>query len=73
MRNAGQVLAAVLLASAMSEGRSRRLRNQSGGMKSDEARRLMEFEEEHKGLQECEAEQDTPTQKNRSTLRDGVR
>lgn len=52
MLNAGQDLAAVLQALEISEASFHRWRNQYGGMKSEEARRLKELEEENKKLKE---------------------
>lgn len=57
MLNAGQDLAAVLQALEVSEGTYHRWRNQYGGMKSEEARRLKELEEENRKLKEIVAEQ----------------
>jgi len=57
MLNAGQDLSAVLQALEVSEGTYHRWRNQYGGMKSEEARRLKELEDENKKLKEIVAEQ----------------
>lgn len=57
MLNAGQDLAAVLQTLEVSEGTDHRWRNQYGGMKSEEARRLKDLEEENKRLKEIVAEQ----------------
>jgi transposase-like protein len=57
MLNAGQDLAAVLQALEVSEATFHRWRNQYGGMKSQEARRLKELEEENKQLKEIVADQ----------------
>lgn len=56
MLNAGQDLAAVLQALEVSEGTYHRWRNQYGGMKSEEARRLKELEDENKKLKEIVAD-----------------
>lgn len=56
MLNAGQDLAAVLQALEVSEATYHRWRNQYGGMKSEEAKRLKELEEENKKLKEIVAE-----------------
>ncbi len=52
MLNAGQDVAAVLQALEVSEGTYLRWRNQSGGMKSEEAKRLKQLEEENRRLKE---------------------
>lgn len=57
MLNAGQDLAAVLQSLEVSEGTYHRWRNQYGGMKSEEARRLKDLEEENRKLKEIVAEQ----------------
>ena len=57
MLNAGQDLAAVLQTLEVSEGTDHRWRNQYGGMKSGETRRLKDLEEENKRLKEIVAEQ----------------
>ncbi len=57
MLNAGQDLAAVLQALEVSEATFNRWRNQYGGMKSEEARRLKELEAENQRLKEMVAEQ----------------
>lgn len=57
MLNAGQDLGAVLQTLEVSEGTYHRWRNQYGGMKSEEARRLKDLEEENKRLKEIVAEQ----------------
>jgi putative transposase len=57
MLSAGQDLAAVLQALEISEPTFHRWRNQYGGMKSEEARRLKELEDENKKLKEIVAEQ----------------
>jgi transposase-like protein len=57
MLNAGQDLAAVLQSLEVSEATYHRWRNQYGGMKSEEAKRLKELEEENRKLKEIVAEQ----------------
>ena len=57
MLNAGQDLAAVLQSLEVSEATWHRWRNQYGGMKSSEARRLKEVEEENRRLKQIVAEQ----------------
>lgn len=57
MLNAGQDLAAVLQSLEVSEATFHRWRNQYGGMKSEEARRLKELEDENKRLKEIVADQ----------------
>ena len=57
MLNAGQDQAAVAQALEVSEATSLRWRNQYGGMKSEEARRLKQLEEENKKLKEIVADQ----------------
>jgi transposase-like protein len=57
MLNAGQDLAAVLQALEVSEQTYYRWRNQYGGMKSEEARRLKALEEENKRLKQLVADQ----------------
>jgi putative transposase len=57
MLNAGKDLAAVLQALAISEATYHRWRNQYGGMKSEEAKRLKQLEEENKRLKEIVADQ----------------
>jgi transposase-like protein len=56
MLNAGKDVAAVLQALEVSEGTYLRWRNQYGGMKAEEAKRLKELEEENKRLKEIVAE-----------------
>ena len=56
MLNAGQDLAAVLLALEVSETSYHRWRNQYGGMKSEEAKRLNELEDENRRLKKLLAE-----------------
>jgi hypothetical protein len=50
MLNAGQDLAAVLQALEVSEATYHRWRNQDGGMKSEDAKRLKQLEGENKRL-----------------------
>jgi transposase-like protein len=57
MLNAGKDLAAVLQALEVSEATFHRWRNQYGGMKADEARRLKELEAENSRLKKLVAEQ----------------
>lgn len=57
MLNAGQELAAVLQTLEVSESTLERWRKQYGGMKSEEAKRLKELEDENKRLKEIVAEQ----------------
>ena len=57
MLNAGQDQAAVLQSLEVSEATYLRWRNQYGGMKSEEARRLKQLEEENKKLKEIVADQ----------------
>ena len=56
MLNAGKDLAAVLQMLEVSEATYLRWRNQYGGMKSEEARRLKTLEEENRHLKEVVAE-----------------
>lgn len=56
MLNAGQDLAAVLQSLEVSEATWNRWRNQYGGMKSEEAKRLKELEDENKKLKEIVAD-----------------
>ena len=55
--NAGKDQAAVLQALEVSEATYLRWRNQYGGMKATEAKRLKELEDENKRLKEIVAEQ----------------
>lgn len=57
MLNSGQELALVLQKLEISEQTYYRWRNQYGGMKSSEARRLKELEQENAKLKEIVAEQ----------------
>ena len=57
MLNAGQDLAAVLQALAVSESTLDRWRKQYGGMKSEEAVRLKKLEDENKRLKQLVADQ----------------
>lgn len=52
MLNAGQDLAAVLQALEVSEATYHRWRNQYGGMKSEEAKRLKQLEDENRRLKQ---------------------
>ena len=54
--NAGKDVAAVLQALEVSEATYLRWRNQYGGMKAEEAKRLKELEEENQRLKEIVAE-----------------
>jgi putative transposase len=56
MLNGGKDVAAVLQALEVSEATYLRWRNQYGGMKAEEAKRLKELEEENKRLKEIVAE-----------------
>jgi transposase-like protein len=58
MLNAGKELAAVLQALEVSEATYHRWRNLYGGMKSEEAKRLKQLEEENKRLKEIVAEKE---------------
>ena len=58
MLNAGKDLAAVLQALEVSEATFHRWRNQYGGMKSEEAKRLKQLEDENKQLKEIVAEKE---------------
>lgn len=58
MLNSGQDLAAVLQTLEVSEATYHRWRNQYGGMKSEEAKRLKQLEEENKRLKEIVAEKE---------------
>ena len=57
MLNAGKDLAAVLQALEVSEATYHRWQNQYGGMKSEEAKRLKQLEEENRRLKEIVADQ----------------
>lgn len=57
MLNAGQDLAAVYQSLEVSEATYHRWRNQYGGMKSTEAKRLSELEDENKRLKQLVADQ----------------
>ncbi len=57
MLNAGKDVAAVLQALEISEATYLRWRNQYGGMKSEEAKRLRLLEEENKRLKQLVADQ----------------
>ena len=58
MLNAGKDLAAVLQALEVSEATYHRWRNQYGGMKSEEAKRLKQLEQENRRLKEIVAEKE---------------
>lgn len=57
MLTAGKDLAVVLQALEVSEATYHRWRNQYGGMKSEEAKRLKQLEEENRRLKEIVADQ----------------
>ena len=57
MLNAGHDVAAVLQALEISEQTYYRWRNQYGGMKSEEAKRLKQLEEENRRLKQIVADQ----------------
>jgi transposase-like protein len=57
MLNAGKELAAVLQSLEVSEATYHRWRVQYGGMKSEEAKRLKQLEEENRRLKEIVADQ----------------
>ena len=57
MLNSGKELAAVLQSLEISEGTYYRWRNQYGGMKASEAKRLKELEDENRKLKEIVADQ----------------
>ncbi|QEG22294.1 Transposase [Mariniblastus fucicola] len=57
MLNSGKELAAVLQALEISEATYQRWRNQYGGMKASEAKRLKELEDENRKLKEIVADQ----------------
>jgi len=57
MLNAGKDLAEVLKALEVSESTLERWRNRYGGMKSGEAKRLQELEDENRRLKQIVAEQ----------------
>ena len=57
MLNSGKELAAVLQALEVSESTYDRWKKQYGGMKSEEAKRLKELEEENKRLKQLVGEQ----------------
>jgi putative transposase len=56
MLNAGQDVAAVLQALEVSEATYHRWRNQYGGMKSEEAKRLKQLEDENRRLKQLVAD-----------------
>lgn len=57
MLNAGKELAVVLQTLEVSEATYHRWRNQYGGMKSEEAKRLKQLEDENRRLKEIVADQ----------------
>ena len=57
MLNSGKELAAVLQALEISDATYQRWRNQYGGMKASEAKRLKELEDENRKLKEIVADQ----------------
>lgn len=57
MLNAGQDVSVILQSLEVSEATYHRWRNQYGGMKSEEAKRLKELAEENKRLKEIVADQ----------------
>ncbi len=58
MLNAGKELGAVLQTLEVSEATYHRWRNQYGGMKSEQAKRLKQLEEENRHLKELVAEKE---------------
>jgi len=62
MLNSGQDLAAVLQSLEVSESTLDRWRKQYGGMKSEEAKRLKELEEENRRLKQLVAEKELDIQ-----------
>ena len=58
MLNAGKDLAAVLQALEISEATYHRWQNQYGGMKSEEAKRLKQLEDENRRLKEIVADKE---------------
>jgi putative transposase len=62
MLNAGRDLAAVLQSLEVSEATYHRWRNQYGGMKSEEAKRLKELEEENRRLKQIVADKELDIQ-----------
>lgn len=62
MLNAGKDLAAVLQALEVSEATWNRWRNQYGGMKSEEAKRLQELEDENRRLKQIVADKELDIQ-----------
>lgn len=58
MLNSGKELAAVLQSLGVSEATYHRWRNQYGGMKASEAKRLKELEEENRKLKEIVADKE---------------
>lgn len=62
MLNAGKDVAAVLQALEISESTYLRWRNQYGGMKAEEAKRLKQLEEENRRLKQLVAEKELDIQ-----------
>lgn len=62
MLNAGQELASVLQKLEVSEATWHRWRNQYGGMKSEEAKRLKNLEDENRRLKQLVAEKELDIQ-----------
>ena len=62
MLNAGQDVAAVLQKLEVSEATYHRWRNQYGGMKSEEAKRLKSLEDENRRLKQLVAEKELDIQ-----------
>lgn len=62
MLSAGKDLAAVLQALEVSEATWNRWRNQYGGMKSEEAKRLQELEDENRRLKQIVADKELDIQ-----------
>ncbi len=58
MLNAGQELAVVLQSLEISEATFHRWRNQYGGMKSEQAKRLKQLEDENRRLKEIVADKE---------------
>jgi putative transposase len=62
MLNSGRDVAAVLQALEVSEATYHRWRNQYGGMKSEEAKRLKQLEEENRRLKQIVADKELDIQ-----------
>ena len=62
MLNAGKEMAVVLQTLEVSESTYQRWRNQYGGMKAEEAKRLKELEDENKWLKQLVAEKELDIQ-----------